>query len=429
MQSSRRQFLSSTAAAFAAAAASGPKLHAQAAAGANAKLRVGVMGLSRGIAHVRGFAACPNVEIAYVCDVDERRVAKAIEATKDIGQELVPRGVGDFREILDDKSVDILSVATPNFWHAPATILGCAAGKHVYVEKPGSQNPHESQLMVEAAAKAGRHVQMGNQRRSSARMIEAIQRLREGAIGEVRYARCWYTNAREGIGKGTPAEVPAWLDYDLWQGPAPRRPYKDNLIHYNWHWHWHWGNGELGNNGIHALDLARWGLGVDYPERTAYLGGRYHFDDDQETPDTGVATFHFNKTKGATWEASSCHPRKAESLPFVSFYGDGGTLEVQSNCGYRLVDQSGMAIEKQSGDLDERLHFQNLCEVIRGDAKALTAPIADGQISTMLCHLGNIAYRTGTEVRFDAASKKIADNEAAMALWKRDYEPGWEPKL
>jgi predicted dehydrogenase len=250
------------------------------------------------------------VEVAYVCDVDARRIGRAAElVAKESGKP--PKGEKDVRKVLEDRAVDALFIAAPNFWHAPATIMACAAGKHVYVEKPGSGNPREGELMVAAARRRQRVVQMGNQRRSFPGIIEAMEQLRAGVLGRVLAARCWYNNSRQSIGRGKPAPVPEWLDYALWQGPAPERPYKDNLVHYNWHWMWHWGNGELGNNGIHALDLARWGLGVDAPRRVTFGGGRYHFEDDQETPDTGVVTFDFGKCL-ATWECSSCHARPSD---------------------------------------------------------------------------------------------------------------------
>lgn len=176
-----------------------------------------------------------------------------------------PQVVADFRRILDDKSVDVLVVAAPNHWHAPATILGCSAGKHVYVEKPCSHTAQEGEWAVQAARKNNRVVQMGSQRRSWPVVQEAIERIHKGDLGQVLYARCWYNNRRPAIGSGTQQTPPEWLNWDLWQGPSTRVDFKDNIVHYNWHWHWHWGNGELGNNGIHGIDVARWGLQVHFP--------------------------------------------------------------------------------------------------------------------------------------------------------------------
>src|SRR5689334_13510816 len=249
----RRTFLGATAAAGLALRATGAQESA-----AN-QLVVGVMGTGgRGTGLATAFQRLSNVDVAYTCDVDEGRANQAAEAVRRANGNNV-QAVRDYRRILDDRNVNVLVVAAPNHWHAPAAILGCAAGKHVYVEKPCSHNPREGEWLVEAARKYNKRVQMGNQRRSWPKIVEAIQQVRDGVIGRAYFAQAWYLNNRPSIGKGTPAPAPEGLDYDLWQGPAPRKPFVSNYLHYNWHWFWHWGNGELGNNGIHMIDLCRWG--------------------------------------------------------------------------------------------------------------------------------------------------------------------------
>lgn len=421
----RRSFIKHTAVLGTAALAC-PSSLVRAAKGPNDKIVVGIMGLGRGMAHVANYLTLPNTEIAYVCDVDSRRLDKAIaEIAQKQGRP--PKGVNDFRRILDDRNVDALSIAAPNFWHAPATILACAAGKHVYVEKPGSHNAHEGELMVAAARKYQRVVQMGNQRRSWGWNREAIAKVHAGEIGRVTFARTWYNADRPSIGRGKPATVPEWLDYSLWQGPVPERPYMDNLVHYNWHWRWHWGGGELANNGIHALDVARWGLGVDCPRRVSCGGGRYQYDDDQETPDIYVTTFDFGD-KGATWESHSCHPRGFEGAGFgVNFYGDKGQLVIAGNS-YKIYDLNGKERSAGAGKSSDADHFGNFLDGIRTGAP-LHSEIAEGQKSTLLCHLGNIAYRTGHTLEIDPKTRRIIHDKTATALWGREYRKGWEPKV
>ena len=424
MSINRRDFLQYSAAAGAMLSTG---LTARAADSPSEKIVLGIMGVNgRGTDLARGFASVPGNEIAYVCDVDERAIAKATKALSDAGKPS-PQGVGDFRKILDDKNVDALVIAAPDHWHGPATILACNAGKHVYVEKPASHNPREGEMMVEAARKHNRVVQLGTQRRSMAGVIEGIGKVHSGAIGKVLFSRGWYNNARGSIGHGKPGPVPSWLDFDLWQGPAPRRDYRDNLVHYNWHWFWHWGTSELGNNGIHALDVCRWGLGVDYPTRVTANGGKYHQTDDQETPDTHVVTYDFGGEKGITWEGRSWHRRGFEDSMFgISFYGDQGTIVIDGD-NFIQYDPKNKEVAKGGGGGDAP-HLLNFLDCIRTGRRP-NADIEEGHKSTLLCHLGNIAYRTGTTLHMDATTHKIVDNKAAEALWGREYEKGWEPKV
>ncbi len=420
----RRQFLG---AAAAAGLATGLKGRA-AVAGPNETVVIGVMGTGgRGTSHAAAFAALPGVEVAYVCDVDERRAGAAAEAVKSAGGK-ASKPVGDFRRVLDDRAVDALIVATCNHWHAPGAILACAAGKHVYVEKPCSHNPREGELLVAAARKYGRVVQMGNQRRSWPKIVEAVERVRDGAIGRAYFSRCCYSNARPSIGEGRETPIPGWLDFDLWQGPAPRRPYRDNILHYNWHWFWHWGNGELGNNGVHTLDVARWGLGADFPTRVTSSGGRYRYRDDQETPDSHVVSFEFDGRKSITWEGVSCNPfRPGGDGAEIVFYGEDGSLAITGG-GYTVYDLHGKPMKNVDGNGGDAVHQANFVAAIRGTAKP-NSEIAEGHKSTLLCHLGNIAHRTGRALRCDPKDGRVLDDPQAMELWGREYAPNWEPKV
>jgi len=419
----RRTFIAQSAAgATAAALASIPRIYA--ADAASNKLRVAVVALGRGMAHVQALLTLPNVEIAYLAEVDPKRLERGMKAVAD-KQQTPCQGVKDFRTFLDDKQLDAVFIATPNFWHTPAALLCMQAGKHVYVEKPGSQNPHEAEMIVAAAKKYNRLVQMGNQRRTW--MKDAIAALHAGPIGTLRYARSFYYNARGEIGKGALAAAPD-IDRNLWQGPVPDERDMTPYVHYDWHWLWHWGNGELGNNGIHFLDILRWGLDVEYPLRVTYNGGRYFYQDAQETPDTGTAVYDFGKV-GMSFEQSSCHPRNPEKpLAECVFYGDGGTFAVNRDS-WTVYDSKGVKVGDGKGaGGGDAAHMGNFLEAIRGNAK-LNSPIEEGQKSTMLCHLGNLAYRTGSMIHFDPVTKKVVGNPDADKLWKRSYRPGWEPSV
>lgn len=404
------------------------------------KYKVAIMGVNaRGLDHVRAYLNQAQAEIAYICDVDQVSLAKALDVAGK-GQ-AKPKGISDFRRALDDKSVDALSIAAPDHWHAPAAILGLKAGKHIYIEKPGSHNPAEAELLVEAMGKYNNKVvQMGNQRRSWPRVKEAIQSLHDGIIGRVYYARTWYTNTRASIGKGKVVTVPSNLDYELWQGPAPRKPYKDNLIHYNWHWNWNWGTGEIVNNGTHFIDLARWGLNVEFPTKVYSTGGRYQYQDDWETPDTQIATFDFEGGKTIAWEGRSCNQRGINDMGSgVSFHGEHGTLELHNNS-YKIFDNKGKLVKSadpttnvvvtQAGpgfDLDKD-HFGNFLECMES-AKTPNSIYRDCYKSVLLCHLANISYRTGRALHCDIQNGQIKNDNEAMKLWTREYENGWQPSL
>ncbi|MEQ1853289.1 MAG: Gfo/Idh/MocA family oxidoreductase, partial [Chthoniobacteraceae bacterium] len=365
------------AAAFSVGAALSSIPNLRAADTAGRKLKVAVVALGRGMGHVQALLSLPDVEIAYVAEVDAVRLERGAKLVTE-KQKSTCQPVKDFRRILEDQSVDAVFIATPNFWHTPAALLAMQAGKHVYVEKPGSQNPHEAEMIVAAQKKYGRIVQMGNQRRTW--MKEAIAALHGGAIGNVKFARATYYNQRKAIGLGA-LKAPADLDMDMWQGPVPDERDMKPYLHYDWHWLWHWGNGELGNNGIHTLDILRWGLQVDYPQRVSYNGGRYWFDDKQETPDTGTAVFDFGKV-GMEWVQSSCQPRSAEKgIGECVFYGDGGTFAVNRDS-WTVYDPAGKKISDGKGaGGGDAAHIGNFLETIRGKAK-LNSPIEDGQKST-----------------------------------------------
>ena len=363
-----------------------------------------------------------------MCDVDSRRLAAgASHVTKLAGNN--PQQVADFRKILDDKKIDALVIAAPDHWHAPATIMACNAGKHVYCEKPASHNAQEGEWMVQAARKHNRVVQLGTQRRSMPAYIEGIKKLHDGAIGKPLLARGYYFNPRPSIGKGKPAPVPEWLNYDLWQGPAPEREYRDNLVHYNWHWFWHWGTAELGNNGVHLIDICRWGFGVDYAthghhrRRTLSLPRRSrnarHERDDVRLRRSGDQL--------GTAELLQADRRRRSPKYEVAFYGENGTLTIDRTNVQRLRLRRQAHRRREVSRPATSPHIENFIACVR-DGKRPNADIEEGHKSTLLCHLGNIAYRTGKTLHIDPTTHKPTDAEAAK-LWGREYRNGWQPQV
>jgi predicted dehydrogenase len=390
-------------------------------AAANERVRVAVIGLrSRGTDLSRLFAANPGAEVAAVCDVDDAMMGKTVRAVEKIAGK-PPRVEKDFRRLLDDKAIDAVAIATPDHWHAMLTVLACQAGKDVYVEKPASHNVVEGRRMVEAARKYNRVVQLGTQRRSTPYVREAIEHVRSGALGKVAMARAWNHQKRVNIGHGQPGPVPPGIDYAMWQGPAPDRAYHANRLHYNWHWFWNWGTGELGNNGIHGLDVARWGLGAVAPIAVSSGGGKYVFDDDQETPDTQTVTWDFPEAalvyEHRIW---SNHGTEGE-LFGIAFYGEKGTLIIGEK-GWR-VEEGDKAQGAASPDGPAR-HVGNFVECVRS-RETPNADIEIGHLSTRLCHLGNIALRIGKKLTFDAETESFKDAEA-NALLAREYSRRFE---
>jgi predicted dehydrogenase len=408
----RRTFLQSS-------ALVGAGLLARTAAGAadrpNDRIRIAVMGVrGRGRDLIKGFAGCSDTEIAALIDVDERVVPQALKELAPL-QKTEPKVEKDLRKVLEDPSITALVVAAPDNWHALATVWACQAGKHVYCEKPASHNLVEGRRMVEAARKHNRVVQIGTQRRSGAHFQSAAEFIRAGKLGKVPMAKAWIGGARKSIGHKADARVPAGVDYDLWTGPAPSRPFNPNRFHYEWHWDWALGTGEIGNNGIHGLDVCRWLLNLDAPTRITSGGGKYFYDDDRQTPDTQVATFDF---PGATivWEHRIWAPKPTgdtESFG-IALYGEKGTLTFDKK-GWHVVD--GPEASDTAAEM-EKVHMQNFLDCVRSGNRP-NADVEEGHKSTRLCHLGNIAFRTGRALRFDGATETFPDDPEANKLLGR----------
>jgi predicted dehydrogenase len=408
----RRRFLGTTAAATTLTALTA----AGTAAKPSEKIALAVMGVhGRGRGLLSGFANLDGTEIAYIIDPDSNVLPSAVKFVEE-KQKRTPKTEKDVRKVLEDKDVDALVIAAPDHWHALATVWACQAGKHVYVEKPVSHNLVEGRRMVEAARKYNRIVQAGTQRRSAPHFLSAAEFLRAGKLGKVPFVRTWIAGPRPSIGHKKDGPVPAGVDYSLWLGPAPQRPFNPNRFHYNWHWNWDYGTGELGNNGIHALDAVRLLLDLDAPLHITGAGGKFFYDDDQQTPDTQIATFDF---PGCTviWEHRIWSKTGVEGEPWgVTLYGEKGTLLFDKK-GWHVVD--GVQASDKAGD-HERPHLQNFLDSIR-ESKRPNADIEEGHKSTRLCHLGNIAVRTGRALRFDARTETLIDDREANRLLGRTY--------
>jgi predicted dehydrogenase len=436
----RREFLDTVAIGTAGLAVSNSAKSYDQILGSNDRLNFAVIGLNgRGYAHLSSLKANKKTaRISHVCDVDSITLKKFADATKQETGES-PAIDRDFRAILQQKDVDAITIATPDHWHTPMAIAALQAGKHVYVEKPCSHNPAEGAMLVEAQKKYGKLVQMGNQQRSSAYTAEIIEKIHGGLIGRAYYAKAWYSNTRKSIGIGKETAVPPQLDWDLWQGPAPRRPYKDNVQPYNWHWFKIYGTGETLNNGTHEVDVCRWALDVGFPKRVTSSGGRYHFKDDWQFYDTLVTSFEY-EDKMISWEGKCCNG--------MQFYGRDRGSAIMGTHGTAILDRDGYEIYDLKGkkvdaykvgsttssadtigrDSMTDAHFANFIAAIR-KGENLNAPVSEGNVAVTMLQLSNIAWEVNRELHLDTTSGHVQNDPDAMKLWGRDYEDGWAPHV
>ncbi len=403
-------------------AAAGPLMLTRPLFGANEKVRLAVLGVNgRGIDHIAGFMGLENVEVATLCDPDAELLAKRAKEFGDRYKKKV-KTVQDLRKVYEDKEIDAVSIATPNHWHSLAAIWACQAGKDVYVEKPGSHNIWEGRKMVEAADKYNRIVQHGVQLRSSPAIQEAVRHLRNGTIGKVYMARGLVFRWRGDIGNKPVEPVPETLDYDLWLGPAKLRPFSRNFVHYNWHWQWDFGNGDVGNQGIHQTDMCLWGLGVGLPEKITAMGGKFLWTDAKETPEVLSSTYLYPKENKIIEFEVRPWCTNAEDGASVGniFYGSEGYMVIKGYGGYETF----LGEKKTPGPKgqQEGNHYANFIQAVRSrDKSVLNGPVETGHLASGLAHLGNISYRLGRVLEFDAATEQFRNDAEADAMLRRSY--------
>lgn len=423
----RRYFLSTIA-----AAAAKPRR----AVAANDKLTIVCVGVRGRAGHLlRGFLDLPDVDVAMLCDIDSRLLPAAARLVEE-KKGKAPRTTGDFRRALDDKSIDAIVVGTPDHWHAIPTVLACQAGKHVYVEKPCSHNVREGQVMLAAARKHNRVVQVGIQSRSGRHFAEAYEYIRSGALGKVVLARGWEASKQKTTGRPADTVVPEGVDYDMWLGPAPKRPFNPNRFHSTWRWFFDYGTGDLGNDGVHRTDYARRGLEAaftgmgrtlpEWPTAVTSTGGKLYFDDDQEFPDTLMTTWEYPSAM-LTYEMRIWSPTPLEGeAEGAAIYGDNGSVVI-GNQGWRAYDAKGKLLPNgtQSGnDQADPAHKRNFVDCIRNNSTPV-CDIAIGHVASSLTHMGNIAWRVGRRLRFDAATQTFMNDAEANRLLTRTYRAPW----
>ncbi len=426
----RRQFLKST---TTVAAGTSIALTASAQSAKIAPLRLGIIGPGgMGMNHLRGFAGFDDVEITHVCDADANRMAKAAKEVEQRQGGKAPIQVADMRRIFEDASVDAVVIATPDHWHTPASIMACDAGKHVYVEKPISHNVREGRLLIEAAKRHNVMVQHGTQSRSTPHVRRAMELLHDGAIGEVLTAKAWNSQRRSSIGKTRPSDPPNHLDFDLWLGPAPKVPFRANMLPSIWRWWFDYGCGDIGNDGVHDLDIARWGLGTDeHPVKVAALGGKYFFDDDMQWPDTHNVLYEYaanaktGRPRQLLFEQRIWSPYVQEGYENGNaFYGTKGLLVMSKGSGFKLYGERNKLLDQMEGRPDLTAHQRNFIDSIRGETK----PNADAKVahlSSSLCHWANIAVRCGRLLQVNPKTETIANDDEANALVARAYRDHW----
>lgn len=427
MESTRRDFLKTASVATVGTAALSAASYAKV-GGAMERFTVGVIGPGgMGTSHIRTLVEQRDIDIAYVCDVDRGRLDTAVKnATQG---DRAPRGVGDLRRVLEDRNVHAVFIAMPDHWHGPAAILALDAGKHVYVEKPASHNLREGRLMIEAARRNRKVCQVGTQSRSTEHVKSAMQLLHDGAIGEVLTVRVWNSQLRRNIGRQKPTPPPATLDYENWVGPAAFLPHQANRLHGVWRWWFNFGTGDMGNDGVHDLDIGRWGLGVEvHPNTVTALGGKYFFDDDQEFPDTQTVIFEWNNAAKAPGRKKQLIFEQRIWSPYVqeghengnAFYGTNGMMIFGKGSGWRLYGPRNKEVKSMTGTPDLLAHHRNFFDSIRNGAVP-SADIAIGHLSSSLCHLGNIATRLRRVLTFDPKTEEITADKEAQALTRRTY--------
>jgi predicted dehydrogenase len=400
---------------------------------ASDRIRVALIGAgSRGRDHLQLLAKTPGIEVAVICDPDTTRLdERCAEFAQLTGKK--PRTEQDLRHVLDDQSIDAVTIATCNHWHALATIWACQAGKHVYVEKPVCHDFFEGSQMVAASRRHNRLVQGGTQRRSSGRVRRAIEALHQGIIGDVYLARCVHYQRRDALPFKEPETPPSTLDWNLWVGPGPMQAFHRNLVHYNWHWFWDYGNGELGNNGVHYIDLARWGLNRQLPDTVYSSGGRFGYRDQAQTPNTQLTIYRFQDGVELVAEIRGRFTNsEGEVSSGLIFYGSKGyMISDQRNDGSFRVYLDGKATpEADLGAADDRdpaiddqvYHFRNFFEAVRADKRELlAAEIEQTFLSSAYCLLGNISYRLRRELHFDPATNRFTSDAEANDMLKGRY--------